>query len=75
MVYHMRSKVSLPSLITENHKGKRKVTNDKLYARLLKKCISDELVPSLEQKIKKLEEKVFDMLKWEKLLLFANPIL
>ena len=47
----------------------------RLYARLLKKCISDELVPSLEQKIKKLEDEVVDMREWAKLLLSANPTL
>ena len=38
-----------------------------------KKCLSDELVSSLEQKIKKLEEEVLDMCEWDKLLLSANP--
>ena len=46
-----------------------------LYATLEKKRILDELVSSLEQKIKKLEEDVFDMREWDKLLLSANPTL
>ena len=39
------------------------------------KCLSDEFVSSLEQKIKKLEEEVLDMREWSKLLLPANPTL
>ncbi|KAH0642370.1 hypothetical protein KY290_033962 [Solanum tuberosum] len=76
MVYHTRSKGALPSLPTENHKGKRKVTNEKVMGKTIeKKHLSDELVSSLEQKIKKLEEEVSNMREWAKLLVSVNPIL
>lgn len=62
MDYHTRSKGALPSLPTENRKGKRKVTNEKVMGKTIeKKHLLDELVSSLEQKIKKLEKKVSDM--------------
>ena len=43
-----------------------------LYATLEKKRISDELVSSLEMKMKKLEEDVLDMCEWAKLLISTN---
>ncbi|KAH0686069.1 hypothetical protein KY284_016622 [Solanum tuberosum] len=62
MVYHTRSKDSLPSLPNENHKGKRKATNEKVMSKTIeKKLHSDELVSSLEKKIRELEEEVSDM--------------
>ncbi|KAH0678314.1 hypothetical protein KY284_019399 [Solanum tuberosum] len=72
MVYHMRSNEALPSPTNENHKGKRKATNEKVIE---KKHPSDELVSSLKLKIKKLEEEVSDMREWAKLLLSVNPTL
>ncbi|KAH0743088.1 hypothetical protein KY290_031081 [Solanum tuberosum] len=76
MVYHTRSNGALPSLPSENRKGKRKTTNDKVMRKTIeKKHPSDELVLSLEQKIKKLEEEVSDMREWAKLLHSINPSL
>ena len=62
MVHPTRSKSSFPPLPTENCKGKVKVTNAKVMCKTIeKKCLSDELVLNLEQKIKKLEEEWLDM--------------
>ena len=62
MVYHMRSKGSLPPLPTENCKGKVKATNARVMCKTIeKKCLSDKLVLNLAQKIKKLEEELLDM--------------
>ena len=56
IVYHKLSKLSIPSLPTENHKGKRKVINDKAICKTIeKKCRSDDIVSRLEHKIMKLE--------------------
>ncbi|KAH0732924.1 hypothetical protein KY290_003771 [Solanum tuberosum] len=60
MVYHTRSKDALPSLPNENSKGK--ATNEKVMSKTIeKKHPSDELVSSLENKIRELEEEVSDM--------------
>ncbi|KAH0679286.1 hypothetical protein KY284_020371 [Solanum tuberosum] len=76
MVYHTRSKDSLPSLPNENHKGKRKATNEKVMSKTIeKKHPSDELVSSLKKKIRELEEEVSDMRGWAKLLLSVDPTL
>ncbi|KAH0719078.1 hypothetical protein KY290_012748 [Solanum tuberosum] len=76
MVYHTRSKKALPSLPNENHKGKRKVTNEKVMSKTIeKKHPSDELVSSLKKKIKELEEEVSDMRGWAKMLLSVDPTL
>ncbi|KAH0776435.1 hypothetical protein KY290_007846 [Solanum tuberosum] len=76
MVYHTRSKGAPPSLPSENRKGKKKVTNDKVMVRAIEKQHpSNKLVPSLEQKIKELEKEISDMHEWAKLLLSANPTL
>ncbi|KAH0698726.1 hypothetical protein KY284_012941 [Solanum tuberosum] len=45
MIYHTRSNDALPSLPNENHKGKRKATNEKVMSKTIeKKHLSDELV-------------------------------
>ncbi|KAH0724355.1 hypothetical protein KY284_000220 [Solanum tuberosum] len=76
MVYHTRSKDYLPSLPNENHKGKRKATNEKVMSKTNeKKHPSDELVSSLKKKIRELEEEVSDMRGWAKLLLSVDPTL
>ncbi|KAH0724839.1 hypothetical protein KY284_000704 [Solanum tuberosum] len=76
MVYHTRSKDALPSLPNENHKGKKKTTNEKVMSKAIeKKHPSDELVSSLQKKIKELEEEVSDMREWAKLLLSVDPTL
>ncbi|KAH0655573.1 hypothetical protein KY285_030455 [Solanum tuberosum] len=76
MVCHTRSKDSLPSLPNENHKRKRKATNEKIMSKTIeKKHPSDELVSSLKKKIRELEEKVSDMRGWAKLLLSVDPTL
>ncbi|KAH0707803.1 hypothetical protein KY289_012879 [Solanum tuberosum] len=76
MVYHTRSKEALPSLPDENHKGKRKATNEKVMRKTIeKKHPSDELVSSLKKKIKELEEEVSDMRGWAKMLLSVDPTL
>ena len=76
MVYHTRSNGSLSSLLNEKCKEKVKATNAKVMCKTIKKkCLSDELVSSLEQKIKKSEEEVLDMRLWAKLLLSAYPTL
>lgn len=69
-------KGSLPSIPRENCKGKKKVTNDKILGRTIeKKYLSNKSTPSLEQKIKDLEEVILGMRSWAKLLLFDNPTL
>ncbi|KAH0722010.1 hypothetical protein KY289_005054 [Solanum tuberosum] len=76
MVYHTRSKEALPSLPDENHKGKRKATNEKVLSKTIeKKHPSDELVSSLKKKIMELEEEVSDMRGWAKMLLSVDPTL
>ncbi|KAH0655655.1 hypothetical protein KY285_030537 [Solanum tuberosum] len=76
MVYHTRSNNTLPSLPNENRKGKRKAINEKFMSKTSeKKHPSDELVSSLEKKIRELEEEVSDMRGWAKLLLSFDPIL
>ena len=51
-----------------------KATNARVMCKTIeKKCLSNELVSNLEQKIKKLEEDVLDTHEWDKLLLFTNP--
>ena len=76
IVYHTRSKVSFPSLPTENCKGKVKATNAKFMCKTIEnKCLSEKLVSNLEQKIKKLEEELLHRREWAKLLLSANPTL
>ncbi|KAH0706025.1 hypothetical protein KY285_010552 [Solanum tuberosum] len=76
MVYQTRSKDSLPSLPNENHKGKRKATNEKVMSKTIeKKHHLDELVSSLKKKIRELEEEVSDMRGWAKLLLSFDPTL
>ncbi|KAH0748232.1 hypothetical protein KY290_027464 [Solanum tuberosum] len=76
MVYHTRSNDALPSLPNENHKGKRKVTNEKVNSKTIeKKHPSDKLVSSLKKKIKELEEEVSDMRGWAKMLLSVDPTL
>lgn len=76
MVHHTRRKGSPPSLPNENCKGKMKVTKDKVICKTVeKKCLSNEFITSLGQKIKKLEDEVVDMREWAKLLLSANPTL
>ena len=53
-----------------------KATNAKVMCKTIeKKCLSNELLSNLDQKIKKLEEELLDMRKWAKLLLSANPSL
>ena len=75
MVYHTRSKGSLPSFPTKNRKGKVKATNAKVMCKTIeKKCLLDELVSNLEKKIKKLEEEWLDMCEWAKLLLPPIPL-
>ncbi|KAH0759197.1 hypothetical protein KY290_022690 [Solanum tuberosum] len=74
MVYHTRSKDSLPSLPNENHKGKRKSTNEKVMSKTIeKKHPSDKLISSLKKKIRELEEEVSDMRGWAKMLLSVDP--
>ncbi|KAH0781492.1 hypothetical protein KY290_001090 [Solanum tuberosum] len=74
MVYHTRSKDSLPSLPNENHKGKRKTTNKKVMSKTIeKKHPSDKLISSLKKKIRELEEEVSDMRDWAKMLLSVDP--
>ncbi|KAH0718303.1 hypothetical protein KY285_014334 [Solanum tuberosum] len=76
MVYHTRSNDGLPSLPNENHKGKKKATNEKVLSKTIeKKHPSDELVSSLQKKIKELEEEVSDMRGWAKMLLSVDPTL
>ncbi|KAH0672629.1 hypothetical protein KY290_024858 [Solanum tuberosum] len=76
MVYHTRSKDTPPSLPNENHKGKREATNENVMSKTIeKKHPSDELVSSLKKKIRELEEEVFDMRGWAKLLLSVDPTL
>ncbi|KAH0729986.1 hypothetical protein KY289_001174 [Solanum tuberosum] len=74
MVYHTRSKDTLPPLPNENRKGKKKETNEKVMSKTIeKKHPSDELVSSLKKKIRELE--VSDMRRWVKLLLSVDPTL
>ncbi|KAL3362922.1 hypothetical protein AABB24_012292 [Solanum stoloniferum] len=76
MVYHTRSNDALPSLPNENRKRKRKATNEKVMSKTIeKKHPSDELVSSLQKKIKKLEEEMSDMRGWAKMLLSIDPTL
>ncbi|KAH0776570.1 hypothetical protein KY290_007981 [Solanum tuberosum] len=76
MVYHTRSNDTLPSIPNENHKGKKKATNEKVMSKTIeKKHPSDELVSSLKKRIRELEEEVSDMRGWAKLLLSVNPTL
>ncbi|KAH0715148.1 hypothetical protein KY284_008053 [Solanum tuberosum] len=76
IVYHTRSNDAFPSLPNENCKGKRKATNEKVMSKTIKKKHpSDELVSSLEKKIRELEEEVSDMRGWARLLLSINPTL
>ncbi|KAL3360936.1 hypothetical protein AABB24_014052 [Solanum stoloniferum] len=73
MVYHTRSKEALPD---ENHKGKRKVTNEKVMSKTIeKKHPSDELVSTLKKKIMELEDEVSDMRGCAKMLLSVDPTL
>ncbi|KAH0647209.1 hypothetical protein KY285_032457 [Solanum tuberosum] len=76
MVYHTRSKDAFLSLPNENHKGKRKATNEKVSG----KTIENEYAPSklisrLEKKIRELEEEASDMRGWAKMLLSVDPTL
>ncbi|KAH0671250.1 hypothetical protein KY285_023639 [Solanum tuberosum] len=76
MVYHTRSKDTLPSLPNENRKGKRKATNEKVMSKTIeKKHPLDELVSRPEHKIRELEEEVIDMRGWAKLLVSVDPTL
>ncbi|KAH0745872.1 hypothetical protein KY285_007529 [Solanum tuberosum] len=76
MVYHTQSKDILLSLPNKNHKRKRKATNEKVISKTIeKKHPSDELVLSLEKKIRELEEEVSDMHGWARLLLSIDPTL
>ncbi|KAH0706324.1 hypothetical protein KY285_010831 [Solanum tuberosum] len=73
MVYHTRPKGTPSSLPSENRKGKKKVSNDKIMGKTIKKDIPpNKSIPSLEQKIKDLEEEISDMHEWAKLLLSVN---
>ncbi|KAH0722935.1 hypothetical protein KY290_006347 [Solanum tuberosum] len=74
MFYHARSKGSLPSLPSENRKGKKKMTNDKAIGKTIEKeRSSNKLVSGLEQKIRELEKDISDMCEWDKLLLSIYP--
>ncbi|KAH0743286.1 hypothetical protein KY290_031279 [Solanum tuberosum] len=76
MAHHTRSKGALPSLPSENRKGKRKMTNDKVSGKTIEKEYPpSKLISRLEKKIKELEEKVSDMRGWAKLLLSVDPTL
>ncbi|KAH0672599.1 hypothetical protein KY290_024833 [Solanum tuberosum] len=68
----MRSNDALPSLPNENRKGKRKATEKVMSKTIEKKHPSDELVSSLERKIRELDEEVSDMRGWAKLLLSVD---
>ncbi|KAH0643811.1 hypothetical protein KY290_033950 [Solanum tuberosum] len=76
MVYHTRSKGAPPSLPSENRKGKKKVTSNKIMGKTIEKEHPlNKSTPSLEQKIKDLEEETCGMREWAKLLLSTNHTL
>ncbi|KAH0781548.1 hypothetical protein KY290_001146 [Solanum tuberosum] len=76
MVYHTRSKSAPPFLPSENRKGKKEVTSDKIIGKTIEKeHPPNKSIPSLEQKIKDLEEEISDIREWAKLLLYVNPTL
>ncbi|KAH0712426.1 hypothetical protein KY289_008385 [Solanum tuberosum] len=76
VVYHTRSKGALSSLSSEKHKGKMRMTNDKIMDQTIEKEYPpSKLISCLEKKIRELEDDVSDMREWAKLLLSVNPTL